>query len=84
MNTWSDVTDPSGTWSDASGDPPHRHTYGMEYGKTTRVVYGDNLRFGGLGFDDASGDPTTSGTDVTDPSNTWSDTIDPSDTWTDN
>ena len=54
-------------WTDTT-DPPYRHTYGAEYGKTTRVVFGDNVRFGGGIFED-----------VTDPSDAWSDVTDPSD-----
>ncbi len=64
---WIDTTDPIDSWTGVS-DPPHRHTYGAEYGRTTRVVFGDNVRYGGSGFDD-----------VTDPSDTWSDVTDPSD-----
>ena len=79
--SWTDATDPSDTWSDTSGDAAQRHTYGAEYGKTTRIVYGDNVRFGG-GYDPVS-DPATTGSDATDPSNSWSDANDPSNSWSD-
>jgi len=62
---WSDATDPSDTWSDTA-HPTYRHAIGHEYGETTRILIGDNLRIGGLGWNTAS-DPTTTGTDVTDP-----------------
>tara|TARA_Y100000310_G_scaffold260707_2_gene269789 strand:- start:6611 stop:6808 length:198 start_codon:yes stop_codon:yes gene_type:complete len=49
---WSD-TDPINTsWSGV--DPTNtaygiglRHTYGTEYNETTRIVYGDNVLYGG-------------------------------------
>lgn len=64
--TWTDTTDPSSTWSDVSG-PPYRHTYGAEYSKTTRIRFGDNVRIGGMGFENVD-DPSDSWTDATDPS----------------
>ncbi|KKK49434.1 hypothetical protein LCGC14_3135110 [marine sediment metagenome] len=79
--TWTDTTDPSDSWTGVS-DPTYRHTYGVEYGTSSRIRLGDNVRIGG-GWESES-DPTTTGSDVTDPSDTWSDASgDPSDTWSD-
>lgn len=58
--TWSDTTDP--------GDASSRHTYGAERGLTTRVLFGDYVRFGGPGFEDTAGDPSDTWSDITDPS----------------
>jgi len=60
--TWTDSTDPSSTWTDESG-PPFRHTYGAEYGKNTRILFGDYVRIGG----------GMRSTDITDPEDTWTD-----------
>ena len=50
-------------------DPPWRHTYEVQRGRTDRILYGDNVRYGGIGFDDSSGDPSDTWTDVSgDPS----------------
>ena len=59
--TWQDTTDSSDSWSDVA-DVAHRHTYGVEYGTSSRITLGDNVRIGG-GWNPSS-----------DPSNTWSDT----------
>ena len=58
------------SWSDVV-DPSNRHTYGQENGSGSRIVYGDNVKYGG------------DWPSVTDPSNTWTDTTNPSSNWTD-
>lgn len=58
--TWTDVTDASDTWADTT-DPSYRHTYGIEFGTSSRITLGDNVRYGG-GY-----------SPVTDPSGSWSD-----------
>ena len=63
--SWSDVVDPSDSWSNET-DPTNRHTYGQENGKGARIVYGDNVKFGG------------DWSSVTDPSSSWTDETDPS------
>jgi len=82
--TWTDSTDPSSTWTDDTDvtGASLRHTYGHEYGETTRILMGDHVKIGGLVFSPVS-DPTTTKTDVTDPTDTWSDTDDPSSSWSD-
>ena len=63
---WSDTTDPTTTSLDVPG-PPYRHTYGAEYNKTTRICFGDNVRYGGLGFENITDDPSNDWLDIVDP-----------------
>jgi len=63
MASWTDTTDPGDSWSDDS-HKSYRHTYGAEYGETTRIRLGDNVRIGGSSIGWA---------DTTDPSDSWTD-----------
>ena len=53
---WSNPSKINTTWSSVSVNNTNwridytegRHTYGAEYNKTTRIVYGDNVRYGGI------------------------------------
>lgn len=44
MTVWSNVTRTVFSWLQGY---LLRHTYGAEYGTTTRIRYGDNVRYGG-------------------------------------
>ena len=80
------------SWTDTTDITSRRHTYGHEYGKTTRIVFGDHVRYGGMSYytitdpadtySDAD-DPSSSYSDANDPSSSYSDVNDPDDDWVD-